>query len=298
MNDGVYPAAVTPFTALGEVDFISLARLLAFFEAAGCAGVVLGGTNGEGPSLSAIERRDLLKGATPLRGKLELVIGIASSSLSEAIWLAEQAGKHGAAALLVMPPSYFRAVPETAILSWFLALLEASPLPVLLYNYPKMTGVPITAAMLGELRDHPKLLGAKDSSGEVANLQVFREALKPQHKMFVGDERLLISALEDGWNGTISGCANVLPQWLVQVFKEVGTESGLTKFQLILPLLERLRSYPQPALNKAILYEWGVLETPNVRLPLTNADPKEMLAEIEAVTGIRKGNLGLSSRME
>src|SRR3954467_7098266 len=104
---------------MGEIDVSAMARLLAWFEACGCTGAVLAGTNGEGPSLSATEKRDLIRESMPLRGKLDIILGIASSSLEEAVWLCNQARKSGAAAALVMPPSYFREATEDGLVEWF-----------------------------------------------------------------------------------------------------------------------------------------------------------------------------------
>src|SRR5436305_4424299 len=112
LERGIYPAAVTPFDEKGRVDILCVARLLAWFEAAGCKGAVLAGTNGEGPSLSATEKRDLIREAIPLRGKLDIILGIATSSLEEAVWSCNQAQNAGAVAALVMPPSYFREATE------------------------------------------------------------------------------------------------------------------------------------------------------------------------------------------
>src|SRR5690242_13518793 len=116
---GIYPAAVTPFDSKGRVDMVSMAKLLAWFESGGCAGAVLAGTNGEGPSLSAVEKRDLLKASMPLRGKLDLILGVATCSSDEAIWLCKQAANDGAAAVLLMAPYYFREASDAGIAEWF-----------------------------------------------------------------------------------------------------------------------------------------------------------------------------------
>jgi 4-hydroxy-tetrahydrodipicolinate synthase len=121
-------------------DHAGIARLLAHFEACGCQGAVIAGTNGEGPSLSAGEKRDLLKSASAARGKLTLILGVATSSLDEAHWLCRRAAELEASAVLLMPPSYFRSVTEDAIVDWFLWVLDRSPVPILVYNLPKFTG--------------------------------------------------------------------------------------------------------------------------------------------------------------
>jgi 4-hydroxy-tetrahydrodipicolinate synthase len=268
---GAYPAAVTPFNAKGQVDDVGLAKLLAWFRAAGCDGVVLAGTNGEGPSLSAIEKRDLAKAAVRLSDGLSVILGIATSSLEEAVWSARQAKESGARAVLVMPPSYFREASEEGIALWFEALFDRSPADVIVYNFPKRTGVPLSSRLMGRLAQHERMIGLKDSSGEAANISEYAHALRGSGRsLFMGDETRLIEALQAGWSGTISGASNVIPQWISQIVHEWPTnpESAEAKFELIRPTLKALRTSPQPAANKAILHRLGVLPDPRPRLPL------------------------------
>lgn len=297
---GVYPAAVSPLDARGRTDTASLARLLAYFEAAGCMGAVIAGTNGEGPSFSAREKRDLLRDAMAARGNLRIVLGVATPAQDEAAWLCRQAGDLGADGVLLMPPYYFRSVEEAGVRAWFEEVLDASPVPVILYNFPKMTGVTLSPELIGSLAQRDGVAGIKDSSGEPGNLAAYRQAV-PQGKMlFVGDERLLADALGSGWTGSISGVANVLPQWLARIVTEwldpSLRESAATKFELIRPVIEALRAQPQPACNKAILQAFEVLEEAHVRPPL-GAPPvegvKSTLALIESRLGIAPGRLGL-----
>ncbi len=284
IEPGCHVAAVTPLDAKGKVDLLSVARLLAWLEAAGCQGAVLGGTNGEGPSLSPVEKRDLLHGAMPLRGKLDLMLGIATPSSDEAAWLCKQAGACGAAGVLVMPPSYFREAEERGIEAWFAELLERSPVPVVLYNFPQRTGFTLAPTMLSRLAGLPQMAGVKDSSGERANLDAYAQAL-PGKRLFVGNETLLLDALRAGWSGTISGAANVVPDWLSTICREFGTdpESAEVKHALLLPALEAIRRAPQPAVHKSLLHRTGVLERPDVRLPLLPPAPEQADAVAEAI---------------
>lgn len=300
---GIYPASVTPFLESGEVDFASVARLMAYFDAAGCAGVVVGGTNGEGPSLSAVERRDLCREAARLAGRLLVIQGIATASLPEAIWLCEQAGKAGACAALVMPPAYFRTASDAAIVAWFHALLDAAPIPIICYNFPKMTGITLSQAMVEQLAQHDRFGGVKDSSGDAANLTAYRSATHPRHALLVGNETLLLDALESGWTGSISGAANVVPQWLSRIVLEWDDpgmlESARTKFALLLPILEAVRSQGQPAMNKCVLHDWGLIALATPRLPLTEPTEPEaraILSQIESTLGLRAGELGLVNK--
>lgn len=249
----------------------------------------MAGTNGEGPSLSAPEKRDLLAVAAPLRGKLDLVLGIATPSLDEATWLCKRAADHGAACL-VMPPGYFRNVSETGIRDWFLRLLDASPAPILAYNFPKMTGVVLSPELLRALAGHPRMAGIKDSSGERENLTAYAQVL-PGHAKYVGDETLLVDALECGWSGTISGASNVIPEWtsaIVGDWTAGQSESARAKFDLALPAIEAIRAGPQPVLNKALLHRLGILERPDPRLPL-EPPPEERVAQVLDVLLVRLG---------
>lgn len=276
---GTYPAAVTPFDEKGRIDAPSLARLLAWFESAGCTGAVLAGTNGEGPSLTAPEKRDLILAASGLKGTLDLVLGIASCSLNEAVWLCKQAHEAGAVAALVMPPFYFKE-PLDSIQAWFAELLDRSPLPILIYNFPQRTGITLTADFMQKAAAHPNCAGLKDSSGNRENLAAYRQAIqRDDQALFVGDETLLLDALQAGWSGTISGATNSIPAWtsqIVQSYLSGDAETAAAKFQIALPVIEAMRKVPQPAAHKGILHRRGVLGSPALRLPLTPA-PQEVV---------------------
>ncbi|MCX7800767.1 MAG: dihydrodipicolinate synthase family protein [Fimbriimonadales bacterium] len=276
VDPGVWPASVTALSASDRPDPLGQARLLAWFEASGCRGAVLAGTNGEGPSLSAPEKRDLLRDALPARGRLGLLLGVATCSLEEARWCCRQAASLGADGVLLMPPGYFREAPADAIADWLEAVVASSPADVVVYNFPQRVGQPIPPETLERLARLERFAGVKDSSGDPGNLRAYREAIGPGRAAFVGDETLLLEALRQGWSGAISGAANVLAPWLSQIVAEWAErrESAETKFELALPCIRELRSHPQPALSKALLHAMGVLPCPAVRLPLRPPDPE------------------------
>lgn len=287
LSPGCYPASVTPFREDGEVDQPGMARLLAWFESQGCSGAVIAGTNGEGPSLSAIEKRDLLRAMMPLRGSLELILGVATPSLSEAIWSCNQAAKAGAAAALVMPPGYFRDATEAGIEKWFVQLLDQADLPVLVYNFPQRTGITVTPDLLKRLGNHERMAGAKDSSGNIDNIEGFAKAI-PGKSLFVGNETLLLKALEAGWTGTISGAANVIPGWMSQIVKlwSSDRDQAGVKFDIALKGIETLRKTPQPAMNKAVLASLGILDSGRLRAPLEEPGGELLRQALEALHGL------------
>lgn len=288
LPSGVYPASVTPMTPEGKIDEPVIVRLLAHFKSAGCAGVVLAGTNGEGPSLSAVEKRDLIRTAVPIFPDLKIVAGIATPSLDEAIWLANQARKAGAAAGLVMPPGYFREASEDAISRWFEKLMDETELPILVYNFPQRTGITMSASQVERLAQHPRMVGLKDSSGNETNIDTYAQVASDK-SLFVGNESLLERCLHAGWSGTISGAANCIPSWLVAVVRDFladKKESASVKFQLALRGIEALRGVPQPATNKAVLKSMGILPYQDVRLPLENLSEESLEVTLERLQGL------------
>jgi 4-hydroxy-tetrahydrodipicolinate synthase len=270
LTRGIYAASVTALDPEGRRDPSGQARLLAHFAASGLQGVVLGGTNGEGPSLSAVDKRDLVRESIAGAAGLRLIAGLASNSLSEAIWLSQQAVKSGAAACLSTAPGYFREASLIGVRDWFLRLMDASPLPVLVYNFPKRVGIELDASFLAGLADHPNFAGAKDSSGQAENLVSYREAVGPGPLLFVGDETLLEAAFDAGWSGSISGAANSVAPWLASAWAgfESGDASARIRFALLREVIQGLRGLPNPGVHKAVLHGLGVLPLPTLALPL------------------------------
>ncbi|MCB0824610.1 MAG: dihydrodipicolinate synthase family protein [Armatimonadetes bacterium] len=292
---GVYPASVTPYDSSGKIDVGSFAKLIAYFRASGCSGIVVSGSNGEGPSMSSPEKRDLLRTCIQLSHGLPVILGLATSSMEDARWLTNQAGASEAAAVLALPPSFYKNVEEDGIRKWFMALMETKGAPLLYYHHPKLTGIEVSIDFLRSLAEHPKFLGLKDSSGNPENLKMFREVL-PEKQLFVGDENLIIEALDAGWNGTISGASNVCAPWmsaLISDYTSGNKESAQEKFKIIQPAIQKMRSLPQPPNHKAVLHNWGIIDCPFPRLPYLEADPTEELQILRETIGVHRDNIGV-----
>jgi 4-hydroxy-tetrahydrodipicolinate synthase len=281
IGDGIYTAILTPFTPTGEVDEPLFVRLLAFAEAAGVRGVVVAGTTGEAPSLSAPEKVALYELASRTRGTLRIIAGILSCSLPEAIYLARNAARAGCDALMVAPPFYYRA-PLEGLIAFYRTLLEATTLPVILYNIPQLTRQPIPAALLDALLPLPNLIGIKDSSGDPESLQTYL-GYAPRLKVWVGEEKLLLRNLQGGGAGSISGLANLFPERMVATFRAFheGREAdGLQ--QLIDEAADAIDAFPAPANFKYALTLRG-LPMSHVRPPLRDLDEAAQHALQQAI---------------
>lgn len=281
MLAGAFTALITPFTSSGDIDYPALARLLAWHESEGMDGIVVGGTNGEGPSLSAVEKRDLVRFAKEHGGNLRVIVGLSTCSTAEAVWISEQGRKAGAEASLALPPFYFRAVAESGIEAWFRQILSASPLPCILYNFPKMTGFAFSKELLQRLFAVAHVVGIKESSGSMESLAEFAEVARESGKaIFVGDERLLLECLSHGGSGTISGLANSFPKLVSRAFKE----RSAAMQALVVEASDNVKKHPQPAVHKFILSTKG-LPGGVVRPPLEDLRPaacEEVRAFVES----------------
>lgn len=287
---GLYPALITPFLPDGRLDHVTVAQLIAWHQDQGCQGAVLAGSNGEGASLSATERRDLLKEAKLTAGPMKLIFGLPTSSIDDVRWGLKQAASLQADAVLLSPPSFFRRAPEEGVARWIRQALDWAETPVILYHNPPVFGVPLPLEWFEELASHPSCGGVKNSAADPALFAWMSERLKPDQAHFVGDETLLAEALNGGANGSISGAANVVPLWLSQIISRWPSEDAQVKLELLMPVLKAIRSHPQPETHKSVLAGWGLIPSREPRLPLMAQDGVPVADLIKQVTGYPAGS--------
>jgi len=276
IRTGVHVASITPFTAEGAIDAPYLARLLAHFEAQGAQGVVVAGSTGEGPSLSAPEKVQLYELAVQAKGNLQITAGVLVCSLDEALYLTRQAHRAGCDALMVAPPFYYPASLD-GLIQFYRAVLDASRLPVILYNIPQRTRHKITPPLIDALLEHPNLHGIKDSSGSVRSMGRFLK-YAPRLRVWVGEEKLLSRCLQGGGAGSISGLANVYlarMARLCEAFQRGEACDGLQS--LINAAADALDEFPAPANFKYALTLTGFPET-HVRTPLIDLSESQQRA--------------------
>jgi 4-hydroxy-tetrahydrodipicolinate synthase len=184
----------------------------------GCHGVVLFGTTGEAPSFSVDERRALLDAVIAAGVPQDRIIaGVGCCALPDTLALARHAAEAGCAALLLLPPFYFKTVSDEGLFRAFTDVLDRIDRvpPVLLYHFPRLSQVPIPVRVYARLAD--RVAGIKDSSGETASLRAFVEAA-PGLAVFPGTEALLLDGLRLGAAGVITAGANVNARAIRAVF--------------------------------------------------------------------------------
>ena len=206
---GVLAPVTTPFDrATGEVASVQLRDNVKRLLQDGLDGVVVAGSTGESALLDPDEQRRMVAWVREVVPHQRwLVAGTGAESTRQAVALSRAAAAEGADAVLVRPPSYYAAaVSPASLLDYFRAVAEASPVPVLVYNIPKYTHLPVAAGLLQQLASHPNIVGVKDSSGDAKNLAAYRDAV-PRWSVFVGSGSLLYAGLELGCDGGVLAVA-------------------------------------------------------------------------------------------
>jgi 4-hydroxy-2-oxoglutarate aldolase len=177
---GIFPPITTPFYPDGNVYFKKIESNVERYSRTLCAGIVVLGSTGESILLSDEERRDVLKSArqaaAPNKG---LIAGTGVESAIETLRLTEYAAELGYDVAMVRTPHYYKKQMHPAnILAFYRTVADRSPLPVIIYNFPQATGYDIPAELVIELAEHPKLIGIKESSGDVEKVRKMVEGTR------------------------------------------------------------------------------------------------------------------------
>jgi len=210
---------ITPLRDRDKLDEAGLERLIERILDGGVSGLFILGTTGEGPSLSYQLRREFItRVCRQVKGRVPILVGITDTAFVESVNVARAAADSGAAALVVAPPYYLpEAQPE--LQEYIDHLVPELPLPLYLYNMPTLTKVHFELVTVRRAMDQPRIVGLKDSSGDLGYFNRAAELLKvrPDWSLLVGPEEKLLSALQLGGHGGVSGGANLFPKLYVKL---------------------------------------------------------------------------------
>lgn len=218
---GIVPPVVTPLDARGALDVESLQRVIENLIAGGVHGLFMLGTTGEGPSLSVETRQAVVRESCRIVDKrIPVLVGVTDSSLDEGLSLVSFAADAGADAAVAAPPYYFP-VEQRDLCGFFLQLSGESPLPLVLYNMPALTGSSIAPETVARLIEVESIVGLKDSSGDLDYFKRVLEvtAARPDFPVLVGPEGLIAETLALGGAGGVPGGANIWPQPFVEAYE-------------------------------------------------------------------------------
>ncbi|PSR79457.1 dihydrodipicolinate synthetase [Coniella lustricola] len=209
-----------------EIDWEVQTRHLEYLIRSGLHGIVLAGTNGEAVTLTATEKTRLVQTTRQLaqrlgRPGLPITLGCGGQCTRDVLAETRLAKDAGADYALVLVPSYFHfAMDEAAVLAFFEELASASPLPVLIYNFPGVVaGLDVNSDMLARLGRHPNIVGVKLTCGGIAKVARVRSQFEPaDFAALAGQSDWLVPALAVGSTGAITGVANLYPKFCIRIY--------------------------------------------------------------------------------
>jgi 4-hydroxy-tetrahydrodipicolinate synthase len=287
----VLVALVTPFTADGEVDWPGVEKHIDDVIVAGCDGIVISGTTGETSTLTDAEKLRLIEVAKSVAGgRAKIIQSGGSNETAHAIQLYKASEKAGADGVMIVTP-YYQKPTQAGVLTHFRMIADATDLPVILYDIPGRTGIPITYETLQRAAKHPNILAVKDAKGNFA--EVSRVLNNTDLMYFSGDDANVLPHLAVGATGLIGVTANITAQPYRQIVDAVNRgdlRTATEAHQRLEPLVRAVMTHvPGTVAAKYILHGLGRIGSPRVRLPLVGPEDFEAAqieADIDLVTDI------------
>jgi 4-hydroxy-tetrahydrodipicolinate synthase len=281
----VLTAMVTPFTAAGALDLDGAQQLATHLVDAGNDGLVVNGTTGESPTTSDQEKDQLVRAVLEAVGdRAHVVAGVGTNDTAHSIDLARQAERAGAHGLLTVTP-YYSKPPQEGLYRHFTAIADATALPVMLYDIPGRSGVPVDTETLVRLGEHPRIVANKDAKGDLgaASWALARSGLA----WYSGDDMLNLPLLAIGATGFVSVVGHLVTPELRSLL-EAYTGGDVTKaaeiHQRLLPVFTGMFRSQGVITTKAALALRGLPAGP-LRLPLvelTEAQTDQLRRDLAA----------------
>lgn len=287
---GIFPPITTPFESNGDVAYGALASNLERWNQYDLRGYVILGSNGESVYLDEREKLHVLEAARRAipAGKL-LIAGTGCDSTRQTIALTADAARIGADAALVLTPHFFAVGPD-GLAAHYAAVADASPIPVILYNVPKFTGVDMDAPLIARIAGHDNVIGVKDSGGNITKIGDTVRRTPAGFQVLAGSAGFLFASLALGAVGGVVALANMAPQQSINIYRlfcESRWDEAAELQRRMIPVNNAVTArFGVPGL-KAAMDMLGWYGGP-VRSPLLDLGPEDgrALREILVVGGI------------
>jgi len=290
----VLVALVTPFTADGEVDWPGVEKHIDDCITAGADGIVVTGTTGETSTLTDPEKLKLVEvGKSVAAGRAKIITGGGSNETAHAIQLYKASEKAGADGVMIVTP-YYNKPTQAGVLTHFRMIADATDLPVILYDIPGRTGIPIKYETILRAAKHPNILAIKDAKGDFA--EVSRVLNQTDLLYFSGDDTNILPHLAIGATGLIGVTANIAAapyRTMVDAVNAGDLPTATAAHKLLEPLVRAVMTHvPGTVAAKYILHGLGRISSPRVRLPLVGPEDAEAaliedeLSHVGAIPGV------------
>jgi 4-hydroxy-tetrahydrodipicolinate synthase len=274
---GVAPALVTPFTADDEIDEEAFCDLIETQIDGGVAGLVVLGTTGENPTVTASERHRLVNLAVETAdGRVPVIVGTGTNNTDESVAFSEAAVDAGADGLLVVGP-YYNKPSQDGFAAHVEAIAEAADAPIILYNVPGRTSFNVQAETTLRLaEDVPSVVGVKEASGDLEQIGDILHHRPDDFAVYAGDDEITLPLLAMGGDGVVSVVGNALPEQMSQMVA-AGLDGDLATAREhhfdLLPAMRACFLETNPIPIKDVCAAMGWME-PHVRLPLVPMDDR------------------------
>ena len=215
---GVIPAFYACYDEEGNISPERVQALTKYFVEKGVKGVYVNGSSGECIYQSVEDRKIVLENVVKAaEGKLTIIAHVACNNTKASIELAKHAESLGVDAIAAIPPIYFH-LPEYAIAEYWNDMSAAAPnTDFVIYNIPQLAGVALTMNLFAEMRKNPKVIGVKNSSMPVQDIQMFKAAAGEDYIVFNGPDEQFISGRVIGAEGGIGGTYGVMPELFLKM---------------------------------------------------------------------------------
>ncbi|OBF57758.1 4-hydroxy-tetrahydrodipicolinate synthase [Mycobacterium sp. 852002-53434_SCH5985345] len=286
----VLTAMVTPFAPDGSLDTAAAAHLANHLVDAGCDGLVVSGTTGESPTTTDDEKRELLRVVLEAVGdRARVIAGAGTYDTAHSVRLAKACAAEGAHGLLVVTP-YYSKPPQSGLIAHFTAVADATDLPVLLYDIPPRSVIPIETETIRALAAHPNIVGIKDAKADLhSGGQIIAETGLAYYS---GDDALNLPWLAMGATGFISVISHVAAGQLREMLSAFASGDIATARKInvsVAPLCNAMSRLGGVTMSKAGLRLQGI-EVGDPRLPQMPASPEQidaLAADMRAASVLR-----------
>jgi 4-hydroxy-tetrahydrodipicolinate synthase len=281
MNFGkVLTAMVTPFDHNGEVDFNATRTLVNYLIANGTDGLVVAGTTGESPTLTAEEKLELFKFVVEVvDGRIPVIAGTGSNNTKASISLTKEAAKTGVDGIMLVTP-YYNKPSQEGIFQHFIAIAQSTTLPVMLYNIPGRCGVNMSVETIVSLSKINNIVSIKEASGDLDAMAQIISNTPSDFTLYSGDDGLALPVLAIGGAGIVSVSSHIMGnemQEMINSFINGDVNAAATAHRNLLPMMKALFSAPSPSPVKAALNMYGI-NVGGVRLPMLPLNNEEIKA--------------------
>lgn len=237
---GVFPAVTTKFTADDRLDRAEMERCFGLMIEAGCDGLIVCGSLGEGPMLSADEKLEVLEIAQGTAGSRPVLMTVNEAATRDGMALAKKAAAAGADGLMVVPSPIYHTNPDETVAT-LKAVAGAGGLPVMIYSNRIAYRVDVTVEVMQALADDPLFVAVKESSDDIRRSIDVLNAFGDRFDLFTGVDNLAFEALSVGAIGWVAGLVTAFPRETVAIYqfmKQGRRDEALAIYRWFRPLLD------------------------------------------------------------